>query len=92
MKIHESAIVHPNANLAEDVEVKAFSIIGEHVTIGAGTVVGPHCVIEGSTTIGERNLFFSGSQIGVPSQDLKHGDGLLGQTTIGNDNQFREHT
>lgn len=92
MKIHDSAIVHPNAKLADDVEVQAFSIIGEHVTIGAGTVVGPHCVIVGATTIGQRNRFFSGAQIGVLSQDLKHGDGLVGQTIIGDDNQFREHT
>ena len=92
MNIHETAIVHPNAKLAETVEVQAYSIIGEHVTIGEGTIVGPHCVIEGNTQIGERNMFFSGSQIGVLSQDLKHGDDLVGQTIIGDDNQFREHT
>jgi UDP-N-acetylglucosamine acyltransferase len=92
MNIHETAIVHPNAKLAETVEVQSFSIIGEHVTIGAGTVIGPHCVIEGNTQIGERNMFFSGSQIGVLSQDLKHGNDLVGQTVIGDDNQFREHT
>lgn len=91
MNIHETAIVHPDAKLAEDVEVQPYSIIGAHVSIGAGTIVGPHCVIEGNTQIGERNQFFSGSQIGVISQDKKHGDKLVGQTIIGNDNQFREH-
>lgn len=91
MNIHESAIIHPDAQLADDIEVQPFSIIGPHVTIGAGTVVGPHCVIDGNTQIGERNMFFSGSQIGVLSQDRKHGDDLVGQTIIGNDNQFREH-
>jgi UDP-N-acetylglucosamine acyltransferase len=92
MNIHETAIVHSDAKLAADVEVQAFSIIGAHVSIGAGTVVGPHCVIEGNTKIGERNQFFSGSQIGVLSQDLKHGNNLVGTTIIGNDNMFREHT
>ncbi len=91
MKIHPTAIVHPGAQLADDVEVQPFTIIGEHVTIGAGTVIGPHCVIDGRTTIGERNHFFSGAQIGVLSQDRKHAGGLVGRTIIGNDNMFREH-
>ena len=90
MKIHPSAIVHPDAQLADDVEVQAFSIIGPLVKIGAGTVVGPHCVIEGDTVIGERARFFSGAQIGILSQDLKHDQRLPGRTIIGNDSTFRE--
>lgn len=91
MKIHPTAIVDPRAELAESVEVQAFTIIGPQVRIGADTVVGPHCVVDGDTVIGERNFFFSGAQIGILSQDLKHRPGLLGRTTIGDDNQFREH-
>lgn len=91
MKIHPTAIVHPDARLADDVEVQAYSIIGPHVTIGPGTVVGPHCVIEGRTVIGARNRFFSGAQIGVLSQDLKHNPKLIGRAVIGDDNVFREH-
>jgi len=79
------------AEVAEDVEIQPFAIIGPHVKIGRGTLIGPHCVIEGRTTIGENNRFFSGSQIGVLSQDLKHRPDLVGITTIGNDNIFREH-
>lgn len=90
MNIHPSAIIHPDAQLAEDVEVQAFSIIGPKVRIGAGTRVGPHCVIEGDTIIGERNRFFSGAQIGILSQDLKHNQNLLGRTVIGDDSTFRE--
>lgn len=91
MKIHATAIVDPKAELADDVEVQAFSIIGPHVKIGAGTVVGPHCVIEGRTVIGRNNRFFSGAQVGVVSQDLKHKAGLIGRTTIGDGNIVREH-
>jgi len=91
MKIHPSAIIDPKATLADDVEVQAFSIIGPGVQIGAGTVVGPHCVLDGQTIIGERNRFFSGAQVGVLSQDLKHKPGLVGRTHIGNGNLFREH-
>jgi len=92
MTIHSTAIVHPDAQLADDVEVGPYSIIGPNVQIGSGTVVGPHCVIDGDTIIGERNRFYSGSQIGVLTQDLKHDEGNMGRTVIGNENQFREHT
>lgn len=91
MKIHPTAIVHPKATLADDGEIEAFTIIGAHVQIGTGTIVGPHCVIEGRTVIGENNRFFSGAQIGVISQDLKHKPGLIGRTEIGNGNILREH-
>ncbi|MBI4557584.1 MAG: acyl-ACP--UDP-N-acetylglucosamine O-acyltransferase [Candidatus Hydrogenedentes bacterium] len=91
MKIHPTAIVDPKAEFADDVEVQAFTLIGPHVKIGAGTCVGPHCVIEGRTVIGERNRIFSGAQIGILSQDLKHKAGLIGRVVIGNHNMIREH-
>ncbi len=92
MSIHSTAIVHPDAQLADDVEVQPYSIIGSQVSIGSGTVVGPHCVIEGRTTIGSGNRFFAGSQIGVPPQDFKHDLNLVGRTEIGDNNTFREYT
>jgi len=92
MKIHPTAIVDPAAELAEGVEVQAYSIIGPHVIIGADSVVGPHCVIEGRTEIGERNRFSSSANIGVLSQDLKHNLDFVGRTVIGDDNHFREFT
>ena len=91
MKIHPTAIVDPEAQLADGVEIQAYSIIGGQVRLGADTVIGPHCVIEGRTVIGERNRVFSGAQIGVVSQDLKHRPDLVGRVEIGNDNFIREH-
>lgn len=70
--IHPSAIVHPGAELAADVEIGPFSIIGERVRIGAGTVVGPHVTIEGVTTIGANNRFYAGAHIGCDPQDKKY--------------------
>ncbi len=91
MSIHSTAIVHPGAQLASSVEVHAYSIIGEHVAIGEGTEVGPHCVIDGRTVIGRNNRIFSGTQIGVVSQDLKHRRDLFGRVAIGDNNMIREH-
>ncbi|HNZ16772.1 MAG: acyl-ACP--UDP-N-acetylglucosamine O-acyltransferase [Candidatus Hydrogenedentes bacterium] len=91
MTIHPTAIIDPKAELADDVEVQPYTIIGPTVTIGSGTVVGPHCVITGRTVIGKNNRIFSGCQIGVLSQDLKHKEGLVGRTSIGDNNMLREH-
>ena len=39
-KIHETAIVSPETELGNDIEIGPFSIINEHVRIGDGTVIG----------------------------------------------------
>lgn len=91
MKIHSTAIVDSQAELADDVEVQPYTIIGPQVRIGAGTVVGPHCVLDGRTVIGKNNRIFSGAQIGVLCQDLKHRHDLVGRVVIGDNNQIREH-
>jgi UDP-N-acetylglucosamine acyltransferase len=87
--IHPTAIVHPNAKLADDVSVGAYSIIGEHVEIGAGTVVGPHVVIDGHTAIGKGNRFFQFSSIGEIPQDKKY-KGEPTRLVIGDNNTIRE--
>ncbi len=86
-RIHPTALVASGAQLADDVEVGPYSIIGDTVTIGAGTVVGPHVVIEGVTRIGERNHFHSGGAIGCAPQDKKY-RGEPTELLIGNDNTF----
>ncbi|HCI52243.1 MAG TPA: acyl-[acyl-carrier-protein]--UDP-N-acetylglucosamine O-acyltransferase [Gallionella sp.] len=88
-KIHPSAIIHPNARLAPDVEVGAYSLIGEHVTIGAGTVVGPHVVINGHTMIGEHNHIFQFCSLGEVPQDKKYA-GEPTRLEIGDHNTIRE--
>ncbi len=91
MSIHPTAIIDPKAELAEGVEVQPYAIIGAQCVIGAGTIIGPHCVIDGRAVIGENNRFFSGAQVGVLSQDLKHNHDFIGRTVIGDNNVFREH-
>lgn len=90
MSIHPTAIIHPDAQLADDVEVQPYSIIEADVTIGAGTVVGPHCVVGAGTTLGMNNRLYSGAQVGVAPQDLKHQPGVHGRTVIGDGNVIRE--
>jgi UDP-N-acetylglucosamine acyltransferase len=89
MEIHPTAVVSPTAELAEDVQIKAFSVIGPRVVIGLGSVVGPHAVIDGWTTLGERNQIFPFAVIGYPPQDMSY-RGEETQLLIGNDNVIRE--
>lgn len=87
--IHQTAIVHPNAKLASDVEVGAYTLIGEHVEIGSGTVIGPHVVINGHTRIGKNNRIFQFCSLGEIPQDKKYA-GEPTRLEIGDNNTIRE--
>jgi UDP-N-acetylglucosamine acyltransferase len=89
MKAHQTALVDPAAEIADDVEIGAYSIIGPKVRIGSGTVIGPHVVITGRTTIGRNNRFFQFSSIGEQPQDKKYA-GEDTELIIGDDNMVRE--
>lgn len=89
-RIHSTALVSPKAELADDVQVGAYSIIGDHVRIGAGTIVGSHCVIDGYTTIGKNNHFYRFCSIGGMPQDKKYA-GEATRLEIGDGNMVREY-
>jgi UDP-N-acetylglucosamine acyltransferase len=86
---HPTAIIHPNAKLADDVQVGAYTLIGEHVEIAAGTSIGPHVVINGHTRIGKNNRIFQFSSLGEIPQDKKYA-GEPTRLEIGDDNMIRE--
>lgn len=87
--IHPTAIIHPGARIAENVEIGPYAVIGEHVTIGSGTWIGPHAVIEGWTEIGCDNKIFQFASVGAVPQDLKfHGEETW--LRIGDRNSIRE--
>lgn len=70
--IHPSAIIDPDASLADDVSVGPWSVIGPHVEIGAGSVIEPHVVIRGPTRIGRDNHIYQFSSVGEATPDLKY--------------------
>jgi len=88
-RIHPTALVDRTAELAADVKVGPYSLIGARVTIGAGTIIGPHVVIADGVAFGARNRVFQFASIGEIPQDRKYG-GEPTTTTIGDDNVFRE--
>jgi len=90
MKIHPTAVVHPNSHVDPTVVVGPYCVIDEAVKIGADCVTAAYVHLTGHTIIGMRNRFHSGSVIGDAPQDLKYG-GEETRLVIGDDNVFREH-
>ncbi len=89
--IHPTALIAEGAEIAPNVSIGAYCVIGPEVTIGEGTQVGSHTLIEGDTTIGRNNRIFSHAVIGSIPQDLKyHGEKV--RLEIGDDNIIREFT
>ncbi len=87
--IDPQAIIHPRANIADDVVVGPWTYVGCDVTIDSGTVIGPHVVIKGPTKIGKNNKIFQFASIGEDCQDKKY----KGEPTwleIGDHNIIRE--
>ena len=89
-RIHETALIDPAAQLADDVEIGAFSIIGPQVRIGPGSRIGPHVVITGRTTIGRNTRIFQFASVGEDPQDKKYA-GERTYLEIGDRNRIREH-
>jgi UDP-N-acetylglucosamine acyltransferase len=87
--IHPTALVDRAAELAVDVQVGPYAVIGAGVHIGAGTAIGAHCVIEGPTRIGRDNRIHAHSSLGGAPQDMKY-RGEPTQLHIGDRNTIRE--
>ena len=88
-QVHPTALVDPAAELADDVEVGAFSIIGPKVRIGAGSWIGSHVVVTGRTTIGSNTRIFQFASMGEEPQDKKYA-GEDTELIIGDNTTIRE--
>jgi UDP-N-acetylglucosamine acyltransferase len=89
-KIHPTAIVAGGAELAEEVEVGPYCIVGEHVMIGARTKLLSHVVVEGHTAIGADCDIHPFACLGGPPQHLAY-KGEPTQLVVGDRNVIREY-
>jgi len=90
-RIHPTAIIDPGADLADDIEVGPYAVIGNKVKIDSGNKIGPHVVINGPSVIGKDNVFYQFGSIGEAPQDKKYkGEDTL--LEIGDRNVIREFT
>src|SRR5207247_6742553 len=88
--IHPTAIIHDGAQLAAEVEVGPYSIVGAAGELGEGTWIGARVVLDGRARIGRRNRIFHFASIGAPPQDKKY----AGEDTaveLGDSNVIREY-
>ena len=89
MSNHESSIIHPSAEIDENVEIGPFCIVREKVKIKSGSKLLSHVVLKGPTTVGKNNVFYQFCTIGEDTPDKK----FKGEETtleIGDENIFRE--
>jgi UDP-N-acetylglucosamine acyltransferase len=89
-RIHPTAVMAPEAVLADDVQVGPYVIIEGAVHIGPGCILRPHAHLCGPLTMGCRNVVFSGAVLGERPQHLHYKDEPT-SLEIGDDNIFREH-
>jgi UDP-N-acetylglucosamine acyltransferase len=87
--IHATAVVDSGAELAADVSVGPYTVIGPDVVVGAGSVIGSHVVINGPTRLGKENRVFQFASIGEAPQDKKYA-GEPTRLEIGDRNTIRE--
>ena len=91
IKVHPSAVVSNDAQLAEGVTIGPNCVIDSSVSIGAGTVLNANVVIGKNVRIGGKNHFFANCVIGNIPQILGLGpDAEIGGLLIGDGNTFRE--
>lgn len=87
--IHPSAIIDPSAELAPDVQVGPYCIIGEDVHIGEGSILHANVHIISHTRIGINCQIFNGAVIGGPPQDYKYKHEMT-FVELGDNNIIRE--
>jgi UDP-N-acetylglucosamine acyltransferase len=89
-QIHPTAIVSPEAQIADGVRVGPYAVIEGPVTIGPDCVLGPHVHLVGPLVLGRGNQIGTGTVIGSDPQHLGY-QGQPTRTEVGDRNVFREH-
>jgi UDP-N-acetylglucosamine acyltransferase len=89
--IHKTSIIGKKVQLAEDVTIGPYCIIGDGVIIRKGSKLISNVVAEGNTEIGENCTIYPFATIGLSPQDLKYKDEPTG-VKIGANNTIREYT
>jgi UDP-N-acetylglucosamine acyltransferase len=87
--IADTACVDPRAELADEVEIGPYCVIGPDVTIGRGTRLIAHVCIQGMTSIGAYNVIHPFAVLGGEPQDVSY-QGAATRVEIGDHNRIRE--
>lgn len=73
--IHPTACVERAAEIAEDVEIGPYCIVGPHVTIGPGCRLLAHVHVTGHTSLGAGTTIYPFASLGTPPQSIRYRGG-----------------
>lgn len=88
--IHDTAIVSPQAEIGNEVEVGPYAVIDAGVVINDRCKIGPRVTLLGHTKIGAGTVIHTGAVIGDEPQDY-HYEGERSYTEIGRNCTIREY-
>jgi UDP-N-acetylglucosamine acyltransferase len=89
VSIHPTALVDPQAQIADGVTIGGYSIIKGPVRIGGGTIIHEHTHVQGNTVIGRECQIGPTAFVGMAPQHLR-ADPEIGQLIIGDHVIIRE--
>jgi UDP-N-acetylglucosamine acyltransferase len=89
--IHPSALISPEAHIAEGVCIGPFTVIEGPVSIAENCEIAGHVMIRGQVTIARGNRIGWGSVIGADPQDLHFDPQTESGVEIGENNTLREY-
>jgi len=91
VRVHPSAVVHQDTQLADGVVIRPNCVIDSGVSIGADTVLDANVVIGKDVRLGRNNHLFANCAIGGQPQILDlDADAKIGGLQIGDNNTIRE--
>jgi UDP-N-acetylglucosamine acyltransferase len=73
--IHPTACVERAAEIAEDVEIGPYCVVGPHVTIGPGCRLLAHVHVTGHTSLGAGTRIYPFASLGTPPQSIRYRGG-----------------
>ena len=88
---HPTAVIHPDAILADDIEIGPYAVIEGAARIGSGCIIQAHAIIGAHVEMGERNEIGYGAVIGGDPQDFAFKKSTQSRVQIGDGNRIREH-
>ncbi len=89
-KISPLAFVHPQAKIADDVQIDPFVFIDADVEIGSGCIIMSHASVIGGTKIGKNTKLYDGCVVGADPQDFRW-RGERGRCEVGDNVHIYQH-
>lgn len=88
--IHPTAIIGKNVEIAEDVTIGSYCVLGNNITLHKGVNLISHVTINKNTEINQNTTIYPFTVIGFAPQDLKY-EGEETRVIIGKNTTIREY-